>query len=104
MTGKVASQIGIAPRSPAQPSISRSRALNGEKTLAANAASGRATNISAAESSRPSTATSPSPLGKTNSPSRAKSEICETQESPWWKAIVVRLAGIAPVPSPSAAM
>ena len=53
-TGKVASQIGIAPRRPAQPSISRSRLLNGENALAMNAASGRATKISAAESSRPS--------------------------------------------------
>ena len=31
-TGKVASQIGVAPRSPAQPSISRSRTLSGAKS------------------------------------------------------------------------
>ena len=33
-TGKVASQIGVAPRSPAQPSIARSRRLSGAKTVA----------------------------------------------------------------------
>jgi hypothetical protein len=83
ITGKVASQIGIAPRSPAQPSIRRSRMLNGASALAITAARGRATKISAAESSRPSAATSPRPLGKTSSPSSAKSEICDTHERPW---------------------
>ena len=103
-TGKVASQIGIAPRRPAQPSISRSRLSNGAKALATKAASGRATKISTAESSRPSPATSTRPLGKTSRPSRTKSEIWATQERPWWKAIVVWRAGTGPVPRISAAM
>ena len=104
ITGKVASQIGIAPRRPAQPSITRSRLLKGAKALETKAASGRATNISAADSSSPSPATSPSPLGKTSRPSRAKSEIWAIHERPWWKAIVVGRAGTAPVPRMSAAM
>ena len=37
-TGKVASQIGVAPRSPAQPSIARSRRSSGEKAVATKAA------------------------------------------------------------------
>ena len=52
-TGKVASQIGVAPRSPAQPSISRSRTLSGARAVATKVASGRATRISTAESARP---------------------------------------------------
>ena len=104
ITGKVASQIGIAPRSPAQPSISRSRMSNGARALATTAASGRATNMSAAERSRASAATSPSWLGNTSRPRRKKSEICETHDRPWWKAMVVCFAGTTPVPRISAAM
>ena len=51
-TGKVASQIGVAPRSPAQPSIARSRRSSGEKAVATKAAKGRATRISTAERAR----------------------------------------------------
>ncbi len=101
-TGKVASQIGVAPRSPAQPSSSRSRMRKGESAVAAKVASGRATRISTAESASPLTATSPRALGKTSSPSRMKSEICEIQPSPSWKVVSVRLAGIGAVPSASA--
>ncbi len=102
ITGKVASQIGIAPRSPAQPSITRSRSVKRSVRLATAAASGRATKISTAEISRPSPATSTSWLGKTSRPSRKKSEICETQPRPWWKATIVRLPGTWPVPRISA--
>ena len=49
----MASQIGVAPRSPAQPSIARSRTLSGAKAVATKVASGRATRISTAESARP---------------------------------------------------
>ena len=63
-TGKVASQIGVAPRSPAQPSISRSRTLSGARAVATKAASGRATRISTAESASPFNATSPRLAGE----------------------------------------
>ena len=104
-TGKVASQIGIAPRRPAQPSISRSRLSNGDRALATKAASGRATKISTAESEQRFAGDDRlSPLGNTSRPSSTKSEICATHESPWWKAIVVWRAGIGPLPRISAAM
>jgi hypothetical protein len=92
-TGKVASQIGVAPRRPAQPSIARSRRPSGESSVAAKAASGRATRIRAAERARPSSATSLSVLGKTSSPSRMKRPICATQPTPSWKATIVRRPG-----------
>ena len=101
-TGKVASQIGVAPRRPAQPSIARSRRSNGAKSVATKAASGRATKISTAESARPSSATSASVLGKTSSPSRMKRPIWATQPTPSWKATIVRRAGIRPEPRASA--
>ena len=103
-TGKVASQIGIAPRRPAQPSISRSRLSNGDSALATKAASGRATKISTTATSSAAPAWSSSPLGKTSSPSNTNSEIWAIQERPWWKAIVVWRAGIGPVPRIRATM
>ncbi len=104
ITGSVASQIGTAPRSPAQPSISRSRMSNGAKIVETQTATGRARKISTAESSSPFPATSTSSLGKTSSPSRKKSAICEIHARPWWKTTIVRRAGIRPLPRIRAAM
>ena len=101
-TGKVASQIGVAPRSPAQPSITFSRTLKEVKVVARKVAIGRATKISAAESARPLTATLSRSLGKTSSPSRMKRPICETQPSPSWKETTLRRAGSRAEPSASA--
>ena len=101
-TGKVASQIGIAPRRPAQLSIVRSRRLSRAGRVTKIVASGRATRISSAERSRPWPATPQSWLGKTSSPSMKKSPIWTSQLSPWWKATTVLRAGIEPVPRTSA--
>ena len=101
-TGKVASQIGVAPRSPAQPSITFSRTLNEVNAVARKVASGRATKISTAESARPLTATPPRSPGKTSTPSRMKRPIWDTQPSPSWKETTLRLAGIRAEPSASA--
>ena len=98
----MASQIGVAPRSPAQPSISRSRTFSGASAVAAKAATGRATKISTAESAIPLSAISPRALGKISSPRRMKRAIWETQPSPSWKETTVRLAGMLADPSASA--
>ena len=101
-TGNVASQIGVAPRSPAQPIISRSRMSKRVDRVERTAATGRATRISAADSARPLSATSGSSLGKTSRPRMKKRPICATQLTPWWKATIVRRPGMPPVPSHSA--
>ncbi len=101
VTGIVASQIGTAPRIPAQLSIIRSPKRKGANAVARTVARGRATSITTSARAMPSRATSPSSLGTTSRPSRKKSEICETQLSPWWKAVIVRRAGSTPVPSTS---
>ena len=102
MTGSVASQIGTAPRSPAQLSIIRSR--NGsESDLGRDERRDRAGDEDQHQRQRrcPPSATSTSRLGKTSSPSMKNSEIWATQLSPWWKAVTVRRAGTMPVPSAS---
>ena len=94
ITGKVASTTGTAPRSPAQPRTSRSRALKRSKAVASAVASGRATKATTRAIRVPSTSTSPSWLGKTSKPRVRKSVIWATQARPSWKAVIVRLAGI----------
>ena len=93
ITGKVASTTGTAPRSPAHPSTSRSRALYGRTRSRRRSRSGLATSIMTTATSVPSSSTSPSWLGNTSSPRVRKRAICATQASPSWKAVIVRLAG-----------
>ena len=70
ITAKVASTTGTPPRSPAQPSASRSRAVKSSKIVASAAATGRATTTTTSASTVPSKATSPRSLGNTSSPKR----------------------------------
>ena len=102
-TGKVASTTGTAPRSPAQPSTTRSAVVKRSKAVLTKAATGRATNTSTSASAVPLIATSPSSLGNTSSPSARNIAICATQASPWWNTVTVRLAGMRAEPSTSPA-
>jgi hypothetical protein len=99
VTGNVANTIGVPPRSPAQPSISRSRRLNFAPSVEMTAAAGRAiaavTNAIAAPSGMMST----SWAGNTSRPSVRKRPSCATHASPSWKVTIVRLAGDEAVPS-----
>ncbi len=97
-TGKVASQIGVAPRSPAQPSIAARAARRG-KGGRGEGGERAGDQDQTAESASPSSATSSSVLGKTSSPSRMKRPIWATQPTPSWKATIVRRAGMLPEPS-----
>ena len=102
-TGKVASTTGTAPRSPAQPSTTRSAVVKRSKAVLMKTATGRATKTSTSASAVPLIATSPRSLGNTSSPSARNIEICATHASPWWNTVTVRLAGIRAEPSISPA-
>jgi hypothetical protein len=99
ITGKVASTTGTAPRSPAQPMIRRSRAVNFANVVASAEPSGRATTATTSASTVPSTATSPSSDGNTSRPSVKNIVSWAIQARPSWNAVMVRLAGIAVEPS-----
>ena len=101
MTGKMANTIGVAPRRPAQPSISRSGTLNPQATT--SVASGRATTAVKMANAPPVRTTSPSRDGNTSSPSNRNSPSWATQATPSWKVTIVRRAGVETVPITSPA-
>ena len=104
ITGKVASTTGTAPRSPAQPSTTRSCQLKSSRAVATAAESGRATNTRISVSTVPSSHTSPRALGKTSRPSARNIVICATHASPSWNTVTVCFAGMRPDPSTRPAM
>ncbi len=101
-TGNVAKTTGVAPRSPAHPRTSRSRTSNPWKTVATRTDSGRATTTATTASAVPSSAMSPSSLGRTSNPSVKNIASCATHARPSWKVTIVRLAGrsVEPMASP----
>ena len=103
MTGKIANTIGVAPRSPAQPSISRSRRSKSARSVNSTADSGRAIAAVTIAIAAPSGMMSSSSLGNTRSPSIRKRPSCATQARPSWKVTIVRRAGVDAVPSTSPA-
>ena len=85
-SAKVASTIGTAPRSPAQPSSSRSRLVNLLKAVDAQTAAGLIASMSRNASATAGTATSSSRLGKTSRPRTMKSATWARNARPSWKA------------------
>src|SRR4029079_15641729 len=61
--------IGTAPRRPAQPSSARSRLVKSLTAVEAQTATGRITNVRAAATHSPASATAGRSLGKTSNPS-----------------------------------
>ena len=102
-TGNVASTTGTAPRSPAQPSTSRSRLPKLANSVAGKTASGRATAAATSASTVPSTAMSSSWCGNTSRPRVRNIPTWATHARPWWNAVIVCWAGIAAEPSASPA-
>ena len=102
ITGKVASTIGTAPRSPAHPTSADSRRRNPKPLIEITAARGRATKISTAAMRKPSPAIPPNSPGFTSRPSVRNSAIWLTQARPSWKSRTVRRLGIDALPSISA--
>ena len=96
VTGKVANTIGVAPRRPAQPSISRSGSVNPYATI--SAASGRASSAVTMAIAVPSGMNSISSRGLTSRPSSRKSASCATHARPSWKVMIVRRAGEEALP------
>jgi hypothetical protein len=82
---KVASTIGTAPRSPAQPSRRRSRALKSLSAVDTQTATGRTTKTRSSASARPEPATSVSWRGNTRRPSTMNSVTCARNAMPSWK-------------------
>ena len=84
MSGKVARVMGTAPLSPTQERKRVSRRLKPKGQVDRATASGRATKVRARATSRPSTATPASRLGKLSMPSMTNSTICPSQAAASW--------------------
>lgn len=90
-SGKVASTIGTAPRSPAQDTISLSARVSGVQASAISTLTGRATNARNSATASPLPATGGSCEGKTSRPSVRNITICISQAVPSWKRTIERL-------------
>ena len=98
MIGKVARTTGTAPRSPAQPSTTRSEA-EAEGGGRDERRKGRATNSTTSASTVPSIAKSASSAREDEQPEREEHRQLGHPGRPWWNDMIVCCAGMRATPS-----
>ena len=95
-TGKVASQIGIAPRRPAQPSISRSRVVERRQRAGDERRQRAGDEDQRRREQQPLAGDVAEPAGEDQQPEQGEERDLATHARPWWKAIVVWRGGHRP--------